>query len=69
MAVRNGIASPCIKVCAVDGATGLCIGCGRTLREIAAWTQLTDAEREAIMGQLQQRLVKAGPNAQGRNDA
>ncbi|MBL8544059.1 MAG: DUF1289 domain-containing protein, partial [Hyphomonadaceae bacterium] len=29
------ISSPCIKVCAVDGSSGLCIGCGRTLKEIA----------------------------------
>jgi uncharacterized protein len=27
----------CIDVCEMDGASGLCIGCGRTLDEIAQW--------------------------------
>lgn len=48
--------SPCKKICRLD-ADGLCIGCGRTLAEIADWTWLSDAEREEIM----QRLAKA-PN-------
>ena len=29
------IATPCVKVCAVDGASGYCLGCRRTLAEIA----------------------------------
>jgi predicted Fe-S protein YdhL (DUF1289 family) len=53
------ISSPCIKVCAVSGQTGLCIGCGRTLAEIAAWGSLTEAERKAIMGELPARLTAA----------
>lgn len=43
------IATPCVKVCAVDGASGYCLGCRRTLPEIAGWVRLSDAEREAIM--------------------
>ena len=31
------IASPCIDVCKIDEASGLCLGCWRTLAEIAAW--------------------------------
>jgi len=46
------IASPCVKVCVVDGASSLCLGCYRTLPEIARWSRLTDAEREAIMAEL-----------------
>jgi predicted Fe-S protein YdhL (DUF1289 family) len=49
------IATPCVKVCAVDGASGLCLGCGRTLPEIAGWTRLSDAERAAIMAALPAR--------------
>ncbi len=49
------IASPCIKVCAVDGMTGLCVGCGRTLKEIGAWSRYAPAEREAIMAALPAR--------------
>ncbi|MDX2234257.1 MAG: DUF1289 domain-containing protein [Hyphomonadaceae bacterium] len=53
------IQSPCRKVCAVEGATGLCVGCGRTLREIAGWTRYTDAERAAVMAALPERLARA----------
>ena len=49
------IATPCVKVCAVDGASGYCLGCRRTLPEIAGWARLSDAEREAIMTALPDR--------------
>jgi hypothetical protein len=54
------IATPCRKICAVDGRTGLCAGCGRTLKEIGGWTRFTDAERAAIMAALPGRLASAG---------
>lgn len=50
------ITSPCIKVCAVDGQTGLCLGCGRTLAEIGGWSGLGQPGREQIMAQLPQRM-------------
>jgi predicted Fe-S protein YdhL (DUF1289 family) len=46
-------ASPCISVCRLDPATRICIGCGRTIAEIAAWSNLSDAERRAIMLRLE----------------
>lgn len=52
------ISSPCIKVCAVSGQTGLCIGCGRTLAEIARWGALNEDERKAIMAELPERLAR-----------
>lgn len=55
------ISSPCQKVWAVDGRTGLCVGCGRTLKEIAAWPQLEETQRLAIMGELAGRLAGAKP--------
>jgi hypothetical protein len=54
------ISSPCIKLCAVDGRTGQCIGCGRTLKEIAAWGGLDEPTRQAIMAELPARLSAAG---------
>jgi hypothetical protein len=54
----RSIATPCVKVCIVDGATSQCLGCGRTLPEIAAWTRYTDAERAAIIAALPGRLAK-----------
>ena len=50
------IATPCIKVCAVDGATGLCFGCGRNMNEIARWAVMAPTEREAIMTELPERM-------------
>ncbi|MGZ9114935.1 MAG: DUF1289 domain-containing protein, partial [Brevundimonas sp.] len=40
----RAIATPCIKVCVVDGASSLCLGCFRTLSEIGGWCGLSDAE-------------------------
>ncbi len=28
---------PCVKICTLDARSGLCLGCGRTLDEIARW--------------------------------
>jgi predicted Fe-S protein YdhL (DUF1289 family) len=53
------ISTPCIKVCAVSGRTGLCIGCGRTLGEIAAWGGMDERERRAIMAELPERMMAA----------
>ena len=55
------VASPCIKVCIVDGESGLCLGCLRTLDEIAAWSGLPEAEREAIMADLPTRRGRIDP--------
>ncbi|CAH0445772.1 hypothetical protein LMG10661_01944 [Ralstonia syzygii subsp. syzygii] len=49
------VASPCINVCKMDGTRGLCIGCMRSIDEIAAWSTLPDAERVAIWRQLPER--------------
>lgn len=49
------IKTPCIKVCVVDGESGLCLGCYRRLSEVAAWTRFTDAERDAILTELPDR--------------
>lgn len=53
---RPDIESPCKKVCAVDGETGLCLGCGRSLKEIGGWMQYDDAGRRAVMDSLPERL-------------
>jgi predicted Fe-S protein YdhL (DUF1289 family) len=54
------IDSPCNKVCIVDKPSGLCVGCGRTLDEIAAWTRFSSAERTRIMRDLPRRLQLLG---------
>ena len=58
---RAPIATPCIKVCVVDGESGLCLGCQRTLAEVAAWTRFTDTERATIMAALPERRARIRP--------
>jgi predicted Fe-S protein YdhL (DUF1289 family) len=52
--------TPCIAVCVIDPATGLCLGCGRTLAEIARWHAMERSERLAVMATLPQRMTDAG---------
>ena len=47
--------SPCTKVCQMDPERGLCLGCGRTLDEIARWATMTDEERDAVLAELLSR--------------
>lgn len=42
------IATPCIGVCEL-GDDGLCTGCFRSGDEIAAWSAMSPAQREALM--------------------
>jgi predicted Fe-S protein YdhL (DUF1289 family) len=55
------IKTPCIKVCVVDGESGLCLGCYRQLNEVAGWARLSEAEREAIMRELPSRKGRIRP--------
>jgi predicted Fe-S protein YdhL (DUF1289 family) len=54
------IPSPCVGVCRLDPATGLCAGCMRTLDEIAAWPGASGAERLLIVQRLRARRRAAG---------
>lgn len=57
----RSIATPCIKVCVVDGASSLCLGCFRTLSEIGGWSGLTDDQRAAVMADLPARRSRVDP--------
>ena len=47
--------SPCISVCRMDAASGLCEGCFRTLDEIAAWGGLAEPQRRVVWQTLARR--------------
>ena len=49
------VVSPCISVCSVDKATGMCIGCLRTLKEIGAWRMATADQKRAIVAACLER--------------
>jgi predicted Fe-S protein YdhL (DUF1289 family) len=50
--------TPCVNICLLDSETGLCVGCGRSIAEIASWASMSDRERRAIMAQLAKRMVR-----------
>jgi predicted Fe-S protein YdhL (DUF1289 family) len=50
-----GVPSPCVSVCQMDPASGLCRGCWRTLDEIAGWGSLADADKLQIWGRIEAR--------------
>ena len=54
---ETSIETPCNRVCVVHPSLALCIGCGRSLDEIARWIALSETERTAIMAQLPARLA------------
>lgn len=53
------VETPCVKICRILEGGSLCRGCGRTLDEIARWTEMSPEERRAIMGGLAERLQRA----------
>jgi predicted Fe-S protein YdhL (DUF1289 family) len=50
-ALTAPVPSPCVDVCRLDAA-GLCIGCRRTMEEIAEWPRAKEARRREILRQL-----------------
>lgn len=50
--------SPCVGICTLDEAE-VCLGCQRTLDEIAGWEDLDHAEQRAILAELPARRDQA----------
>ncbi|MFC4313976.1 DUF1289 domain-containing protein [Steroidobacter flavus] len=40
--------SPCVGICTLDRTNNTCIGCGRLLSEIAAWSRMSNEERSNV---------------------
>jgi predicted Fe-S protein YdhL (DUF1289 family) len=59
------IRTPCVQVCVMDDESGLCLGCCRTLAEVAGWIRLMDAERAAVMAELPSRRGHIRPEKLG----
>lgn len=55
------IKTPCIKVCVIDGTSGLCLGCYRTLNEVAGWARLSAETRDNLMAELPGRRSQIAP--------
>jgi predicted Fe-S protein YdhL (DUF1289 family) len=55
MADELPIATPCVKVCKLDLSAPFCVGCFRTLDEIARWRDFSDAQRQVVFEKLPER--------------
>lgn len=51
--------SPCNSVCRMDAEGLYCVGCFRTLEEIAGWSAFDDERRRAIWNELARRKARA----------
>lgn len=54
------VPSPCINVCQMDQATGLCQGCMRTINEIVAWGSASDEYKRAVLELIREREQHIG---------
>lgn len=55
------VPSPCTNVCRLDAASGWCLGCGRDIGEIAAWSTLDDDGKRRVWALLPARLAQLPP--------
>ena len=55
------VPSPCINICQMDTASGLCRGCFRTLDEIAAWAGASDDQRLTVLAAVARRRAEHLP--------
>jgi uncharacterized protein len=53
--LNEEVQSPCISVCMIDDASGLCQGCFRKLEEIQGWWDLDNAQKRTIVKEACQR--------------
>ena len=58
---KAAVASPCINICKMEA--GLCIGCLRTLDEIARWANADDDGKRLILDAVARRRGSAGGTA------
>nr|WP_028229970.1 DUF1289 domain-containing protein [Paraburkholderia mimosarum] len=52
---RTPTPSPCINICRMHEASGLCEGCLRTLDEIASWSTFDEAAKRAVWDAIEMR--------------
>ncbi|MPW19517.1 DUF1289 domain-containing protein [Paraburkholderia sp. CNPSo 3157] len=63
------VPSPCINVCRMDPANGLCEGCLRTIDEIANWSSFDDAAKRAVWDEIERRHADLMTKQRQRREA
>lgn len=52
---RDEVDSPCVKLCVIHPAAGMCMGCFRTVEEISDWSAMDPKTRKSLMQELPNR--------------
>ena len=64
---RDEVQSPCVRVCVIHPEARLCVGCYRSLDEIAEWSRMTPERRAEIVAELPARAPQLTKRRGGRN--
>jgi uncharacterized protein len=62
---REEMESPCIRLCVVHPEARICMGCYRSIEEIAGWSAMTPEARRAVMAELKGRAHLLKPVRRG----
>ncbi len=65
--VRDEVESPCVKVCVVHPTERICVGCLRSIDEIARWSRMSPEDRRAVMADLPDRAPRLRRRKGGRS--
>ena len=63
---RQEVDSPCVKICVIHPEERLCVGCYRSIDEIATWSRMSAEERRAVIADLPSRAPKLARRRGGR---
>ena len=55
--VRKKLISPCAGVCILNTETKFCLGCYRTINEIARWQDMSADDQHLVMIELAKRRL------------
>lgn len=65
MTTATDIESPCVRVCTLDASGEHCLGCFRSLEEIAGWGRYPATEKRAVrMRAAERKRSLLGPEAE-----
>ena len=67
---ESNVQSPCVSVCRMSSASHLCLGCFRTLEEIALWGRMDDESKLGVWRSILRRIDRhAAPTMPQRERA
>ena len=63
--VMSSTKDPCISICKFTD--DICVGCGRSKREIKAWKKLDKVDKRSVLAEAALRLIKLGATGRRKN--